>query len=137
MNNMERLLQAREAFSVPAATGDVSARELMTHLTDKWSLWVLSSLAETGGPMRFSRILDAVTGVSQKSLTKTLRQLERDGLITRQMFMEVPPRVEYTITPLAQDLLRHVEPLWTWVSRKGRVIEGMRTSFDTRTEIVQ
>ena len=137
MNNMDRFLQAHEMMHAPVASGDVMTRELMTHLADKWALWVLSVLAESGGPMRFSRILDAVTGVSQKSLTKTLRQLERDGLATRQMFMEVPPRVEYTITPLGQDLVRHVEPLWTWVSRKARTIEAMRQTFDSRNDIVQ
>lgn len=133
MNNMDRFLQAHELVSAPVASGDVATRELMAHLSDKWALWVMSVLAESCGPVRFSRILNAVTGISQKSLTKTLRQLERDGFATRQMFLEVPPRVEYTITPLGQDLLRHVEPLWTWVSRKARLVAELREGFDSRS----
>lgn len=63
-----------------------------------------------GTPLRFSRLMEHVKGVSQKSLTKTLRQLERDGLVTRKMFAEVPPRVEYAMTALGVEMLKHVEP---------------------------
>src|ERR1700690_724245 len=77
---------------------DALTREMVSRISDKWSLWTMSVIAESGQPMRFSRILEHVEGISQKSLTKTLRGLERDGLITRQVFAEVPPRVEYAIT---------------------------------------
>ncbi len=95
---------------------DSMTRELMTRLADKWSLWTLSVLAQAEGPLRFTRVMEQVDGISQKSLTKALRQLERDGLATRKMFPEVPPRVEYAITPLGMELLLHVEPLWQWVA---------------------
>ena len=77
---------------------DALTREMVSRISDKWSLWTMSVIAEFGQPMRFSRIMDQVEGISQKSLTKTLRGLERDGLTTREVFAEVPPRVEYTIT---------------------------------------
>jgi DNA-binding HxlR family transcriptional regulator len=79
---------------------DSIAREVVTQMAEKWTLWTMAVLAEASAPMRFSRVMEKVEGVSQKSLTKTLRQLERDGLVTRVVFPEVPPRVEYTIRPL-------------------------------------
>jgi DNA-binding HxlR family transcriptional regulator len=76
--------------------------------------------------------MEQVEGVSQKSLTKTLRSLERDGLITRQVFAEVPPRVEYTITALGLELLSHVEPLWNWVAKRIERFVKARGEFDAR-----
>jgi DNA-binding HxlR family transcriptional regulator len=105
-------------------------RDLMTRLADKWSLWTLSVLAKANGPIRFTRVMEQVEGISQKSLTKALRQLERDGLATRKLFPEVPPRVEYTITPLGIDLLEQVEPLWLWVAGKVKAFHAARESFD-------
>ena len=75
--------------------------------------------------MRFSRIMDQVEGISQKSLTKTLRGLERDGLITREVFAEVPPRVEYTITALGSEMLDNVAPLWLWVAKERPALSGL------------
>jgi DNA-binding HxlR family transcriptional regulator len=109
---------------------EVMTRDLMTRLADKWSLWTLSVLAKANGPIRFTRVMEQVEGISQKSLTKALRQLERDGLATRKLFPEVPPRVEYAITPLGFDLLKQVEPLWLWVAGKVRAFRAARESFD-------
>jgi DNA-binding HxlR family transcriptional regulator len=109
---------------------EVMTRDLMTRLADKWSLWTLSVLAKANGPIRFTRVMEQVEGISQKSLTKALRQLERDGLATRKLFPEVPPRVEYAITPLGIDLLKQVEPLWLWVAGKVRAFRAARESFD-------
>src|SRR5471032_2670455 len=94
---------------------DALTREMVTCISDKWSLWTMSVIAEQARPMRFSRIMEQVEGVSQKSLTKTLRGLERDGLITRKVFAEVPPRVEYAMTPLGSEMLENIAPLWLWV----------------------
>ena len=110
---------------------DTLTREIVTRLADKWTLWVMSVLAEAGEPLRFSRVLEQVEGVSQKSLTKVLRQLERDGLVTRKMFAEVPPRVEYAITPIAVEMLEHVEPLWSWVAKSVGRFQQARGAFDT------
>jgi len=111
---------------------EAMTRELMTRLADRWSLWTLSVLADAGAPLRFTRVLEQVEGVSQKSLTKALRQLERDGLATRKLFPEVPPRVEYAITPLGIELLLQIEPLWSWIAQSIGVFRAARQSFDRR-----
>ena len=105
---------------------------MVSRISDKWSLWTMSVIAEFGQPMRFSRIMDQVEGISQKSLTKTLRGLERDGLITRKVFAEVPPRVEYTITALGSEMLDNVAPLWLWVAKRVQRFQGCRAAFDGR-----
>ena len=92
----------------------------------------MSIIVEHRRPMRFSRIMESVAGISQKSLTKTLRGLERDGLITREIFAEVPPRVEYAITPLGTEMLDNVAPLWLWVAKSTHQFEDARAAFDRR-----
>jgi len=109
---------------------DALAREMVSRISDKWSLWTMSVIVELGQPMRFSRIMDQVEGISQKSLTKTLRGLERDGLITREAFAEVPPRVEYTITALGAEMLDNVAPLWLWVAKHVQRFQTSRAAFD-------
>jgi DNA-binding HxlR family transcriptional regulator len=111
---------------------DELTREMVTRLADKWSLWTMAVLAEAGEPLRFTRVMEQVEGVSQKSLTKTLRALERDGLITREVFAEVPPRVEYTITALGMEMLSHIEPLWIWVAKSVGRFRDARMEFDAR-----
>jgi DNA-binding HxlR family transcriptional regulator len=109
---------------------DALTREMVSRISDKWSLWTMSVIAESAQPMRFSRIMDQVEDVSQKSLTKTLRGLERDGLITRKVFAEVPPRVEYAITALGSEMLDNVAPLWLWVAKSVQRFQSCRVAFD-------
>jgi DNA-binding HxlR family transcriptional regulator len=111
---------------------DALTREIVARVADKWSLWTLSVLAGAAGPLRFSRVMDQVEGISQKSLTKALRQLERDGLVTRKMFAEVPPRVEYAITPMGVEMLEQVAPLWMWVAKSVGHFQAARSQFDSR-----
>lgn len=111
---------------------DDRSRQLFTSIADKWSLWIMKVLVEEGAPLRFTRIQERVEGISQKSLTKSLRQLERDGLITRKMFLEVPPRVEYAITQLGLDLIEQVLPLWMWVVNNLTRFNEARDAFDQR-----
>jgi DNA-binding HxlR family transcriptional regulator len=111
---------------------DALTREMVSRISDKWSLWTMSVIAESGGPMRFSRIMEHVEGISQKSLTKTLRGLERDGLVTREVFAEVPPRVEYDLTPIGSAMLDNVAPLWLWVARSVKSFQDRRAAFDRR-----
>lgn len=109
---------------------DALTREMVARISDKWSLWTMSVIAESAQPMRFSRIMDQVEDISQKSLTKTLRGLERDGLVTRKVFAEVPPRVEYAITALGSEMLNNVAPLWLWVAKSVQRFQACRAAFD-------
>jgi DNA-binding HxlR family transcriptional regulator len=126
----DRLKAAESLCEALSDEDEKLTRELLTSIADKWSLWTLSVLHNAGGPIRFTRVMEQVECVSQKSLTKTLRQLEREGLVTRRLFPQVPPRVEYSITASGIDLLRHVEPLWRWVADRVGEFKIARESFD-------
>ena len=117
-------------------TEDALTREVVSRISDKWSLWTMSVIAEARQPMRFSRIMEQVEGISQKSLTKTLRGLERDGLVTREVFAEVPPRVEYAITVLGSEMLDHVAPLWLWVAKSVQSFQDCQAAFDHREPLL-
>lgn len=108
-------------------------RELLTRLGDKWSILVIHALADAPeNRLRFSELMRAVSGISQRMLTATLRNLERDGILTRHVFAEVPPRVEYELTPLGLDLLTPVQALVTWIEGNWGDIERARADFDAR-----
>ena len=105
------------------------ARHTISQLAEKWTLWTLAVLDASDGPLRFTRILEQVQHVSQKSLTKTLRQLERDGLLKRSIFAEVPPRVEYELTDLGREMLYQIYPLWHWtLTNIKRLASAQRSS---------
>lgn len=111
---------------------DALTRDIVTRLAEKWTLWTMAELAEADGPMRFSRLMQRVAGVSQKSLTKVLRQMERDGLVTRAVFAEVPPRVEYEITDLALEMLELVHPLWKWAATNVARFHAAQADYDLK-----
>jgi DNA-binding HxlR family transcriptional regulator len=117
----------------PVVTDDSVTRDLIAGLSDKWSLWTMSVLAATNIPLRYTRLQQQLGGITQQALTKTLRQLERDGLVTRKTYPEVPPRVEYAITALGLELMQHVEPLWMWVAGSASAFQAARQRFDGRT----
>jgi DNA-binding HxlR family transcriptional regulator len=95
---MRRVLRSERRLASLTENEDSLTRDIVTRLAEKWTLWTLAELASADAPLRFSRLLERVEGVSQKSLTKVLRQLERDGLVTREVVAQVPPRVEYATT---------------------------------------
>jgi DNA-binding HxlR family transcriptional regulator len=106
-------------------------REMLERVADKWTLLVIDALGEVG-EMRFTRLREQVGGVSQKMLTKTLRQLERDGLITRRVHAVVPPRVDYELTPLGERLGESVCGIWTWAEKHLKDVERARRAYDAR-----
>ena len=124
--------EANAACEALSERDESLTREIVTRLAEKWTLWALAELADANAPMRFSRLMERLEGVSQKSLTKVLRQLERDGLVTRTVFAEVPPRVEYAITELALEMLRLVHPLWKWAAENVTHFERARDAYDSR-----
>ena len=106
--------------------------DLIDRVADKWTMLILEVLTEHA-PLRFSRLAERVTGISQKMLTQTVRQMERDGLVTRTVFAEVPPRVEYELTPLGLTLGGAFCGVWVWASDNLKAVEKARQAFDAKT----
>lgn len=105
--------------------------DLIGHVADKWTLLVLELLEERG-EMRFTRIAEAIDGISQKMLTQTLRQMERDGLVIRTVHAVVPPKVEYRLTPLGQSLGAAFCGVWLWAEANLSQVEQARILFDQK-----
>lgn len=115
------------------ASKETQVREILSRVADRWTLFVLEAF-EPGEVVRFTRLQERVAGVSQKMLTKTLRQLERDGLLTRHVHATVPPRVDYRLTPLGESLGQALCPLWTWVEDNMAAVERARRAFDSTSD---
>ena len=122
--------EANAACEALTENEDSLTRNIVTRLAEKWTLWTMAELAAAEAPVRFSALMLKVEGVSQKSLTKVLRQLERDGLVTRVVFAQVPPRVEYEITPLAMEMLELVHPLWKWAAGNVARFQVAQANYD-------
>jgi DNA-binding HxlR family transcriptional regulator len=105
--------------------------EVISRVADKWTMLILEVL-DVQGKLRFTRIGDAVPGISQKMLTQTLRQMERDGLVTRTVYPVVPPRVEYELTRIGQSLGEAFCGVWQWAEKNLTKIEKSRAEFDQR-----
>lgn len=106
---------------------DCPIRNVLARIGDKWSLLVLYTL-EQEPFMRFNVLRRCIPDISQKMLTVTLRMLEEDGLVRREMYAEIPPRVEYSLTPRAHSLLPHVNGLIAWAK------ENMDDILDDRNK---
>ena len=107
-------------------------RSVLERIGDKWSLMIIGSLHQ--GPMRFTALQQMIGGISQRMLTLNLRQLERDGLISRTVYAEVPPRVEYELTDLGHSLLVPVLDLVNWAADNADRIETQRMAYDANAE---
>src|SRR5262245_40131082 len=101
---------------------------ILSRIGDKWSVLIISRLGE--GPRRFNEIKRMIGGISQRMLTLTLRNLERDGLVSRTVTPTVPPRVDYELTSLGRDLLIPISALGAWAIEHTPCIEAARARFD-------
>jgi DNA-binding HxlR family transcriptional regulator len=104
------------------------SRTVLDRIGDRWTVLVVGALAD--GPMRFSELARRIEGVSQKMLTQTLRGLERDGLVTRTVHAEVPPRVEYALTEVGSTLIEPLAALDRWARAHMPAILGSRSRYD-------
>jgi len=132
----EQVAQAKaHAALVPPADLDprieTLVNDLIGRVADKWTMLILEVLAEKG-TLRFTRLGELVEGISQKMLTQTLRQMERDGLITRTVFPVMPPKVEYKLTRLGIGLGAAFCGVWIWAAENLKQIEQARRKFDKR-----
>ena len=103
-------------------------RDVLDRIGDKWSILMIMNLAMR--PQRFSELQRAIRDISKRMLTQTLRDLERDGLITRHVFPTTPPSVEYRLSPLGQSLLEPMASLIDWADRSYPDIYAERARFD-------
>ena len=107
------------------------AREMLARVGDKWSVYVIHVLGDAG-TLRFNELRGEVDGISQRMLTVTLRGLERDGLVRRTVYPEVPPRVEYALTPLGATLRQLVRGLVEWSEAHLVEVDRARAEYDVR-----
>ncbi|UQI49351.1 helix-turn-helix transcriptional regulator [Streptomyces sp. HU2014] len=107
--------------------------EVLHHVAGKWSIGIL--VAAGRGPVRFTELERAVTGISRRVLTLNLRRLERDGLLDRTVYPTVPPRVEYSLTPLAEELHVVLSGLVGWAERHGTAVAAARADHDAAAAV--
>jgi DNA-binding HxlR family transcriptional regulator len=110
-------------------------RNVLDRFGDKWSILIISILGEIG-KMRFSELHKTIGDVSQKMLTTTLRTLEMDGLVSRKVFPEIPPRVEYELTDMGKSLVPHIAGLSAWADEHMPAIRKSRKRFEKNTATV-
>src|SRR5580698_876515 len=127
-----RKMKARLANTVPPKETDPKVealvREIIERVADKWTMLVLEVLEEHD-VVRFTRLGELVGDISQKMLTKTVRQMERDGLVTRTVHPVIPPRVEYRLTDLGRSLSAAFCGVWMWAEEHGEEVEQARREF--------
>ena len=102
-------------------------RDVIDRLSDRWSLLVIHELE--GGTLRFTELKNRIGDVSQRMLAQTLRRLEQDGLVSREVFPTVPPRVEYTLTPLGHSLLVPLRSMIEWAVDNHDAVRAARAAY--------
>jgi DNA-binding HxlR family transcriptional regulator len=110
--------------------GNCPTRQVLDRIGDKWTALIIGLLEDR--TMRFSELQHSIGGISQKMLTQTLRSLERDGLLTRTIYAEVPPRVEYTITPLGKTLCAPIRAIREWAETHIEQVSTAQNNYDAR-----
>ncbi len=111
---------------------DCPSRTVLSVLANKWSLYVLGVLGRQRRPLRFTELRRHIEGVTQKSLTQALRNLERDGLISRTVFPTIPPRVEYALTDLGVEAGALTTAIADWSKDNVSRVQAARSAYDSR-----
>ncbi|MEV0278645.1 helix-turn-helix domain-containing protein [Streptomyces sp. NPDC050610] len=111
---------------------DCPSRTVLSALANKWSLYVLGVLRRQERPLRFTELRRHIEGVTQKSLTQALRNLERDGLISRTAYPTIPPRVEYALTDLGVEVGALTTAIADWSKDNVSRVQAARSAYDNR-----
>ncbi|WP_033694697.1 MULTISPECIES: helix-turn-helix domain-containing protein [unclassified Pseudomonas] len=127
--NVETLQDSEKICKTLNEEDDGLRREILAHAGSRWSLGILHFLG-VYGRMRHAEIGRQMVGVTQRMLTRTLRSLERDGLVSRYIQETFPPKVEYELTLLGKELLIKMTPIWTWVVEHVDDFREARRKFD-------
>ena len=119
-------------IAVPTAAQDEACpiNEVLDHIGGKWSIGII--VAAAAGPIRFTQLERTVEGISRRMLTLNLRKLERDGLLVRTVYPTVPPKVEYSLTPIARELSESFATLTAWAERHRHAIAASRRQYDSQ-----
>lgn len=125
----EVIARSQAACDALSDDDDGLKREVLAHAGNRWSLGIVHALG-VSGTLRHAELARRLEGVTQRMLTRSLRQLERDGLIVRRDHREVPPRVDYSLAPLGRGLLVGMMPLWTWIIDNASAFRAARARFD-------
>lgn len=110
---------------------DCPVRNVVAQIGDKWSMLILFALVD--GSERFNALKSRIEGISQRMLTQTLRDLERDGYVNRTVYPEVPVRVEYELTELGRDLVKPLYELVCWADNHQQEIKQARKAYDEKS----
>ena len=103
-------------------------RDVLDRLSDRWTVLVLNELAQNG-TLRFSELRKRIADISPRMLAQTLRHLEQNGLVARQVFPTVPPRVEYSLTPLGRSFLQSVQAMIDWAVQNQEAVRAARQAY--------
>ncbi|MCU1644082.1 MAG: transcriptional regulator [Nocardia sp.] len=125
---MDTMVSGHDVPALPAV--NCPKRAVVEVLANKWALLVLGTLNENTAPMRFNQLGRSIEGITQKMLTQTLRTLERDGLVRREVYPTRPLRVEYDLTPLGTQIAELVEVISQWAFTHINEIYAAREAFD-------
>ncbi|WP_166415994.1 winged helix-turn-helix transcriptional regulator [Cochlodiniinecator piscidefendens] len=129
--NIAELNQGIDAWVENDFSGACPVRDLLDRIGDKWSVLIILRLGQQDE--RFRALLRAIEGISQRMLTVTLRGLERDGLVHREVFDTRPPSVVYSLTPLGVSLLGHISSLTDWALENATTVELAKSRYDANT----
>jgi len=127
-------VQTKEFLKPTVFDSKYGSRQVLDLLAEKWTAHILYALAF--GVKRHGELQREIKGISQKMLTRTLRNLERDGLVKRTVHHVVPPRVEYALTPLGQTLSELLKAICTWAETHFAEIEDARGAYDHKARAV-
>ena len=125
---MGRRPALERAYGPTAKPGTCPVRNVLNGIADRWSMLVLRTLADNGA-VRFNALRSAIEDISQRMLAKTLRRLERNGLLSRSVYPTTPPRVEYALTSLGRSLLEPIGELVHWARKNRRRVLDARRQY--------
>ena len=125
--------QARSGVAAEIHDAACPVHEVLDRVAGKWSVLVIIAIA--CGRLRFTELERSIDGISRRMLTRTLRNLERDGLLTRTVYATVPPKVEYQLTDMARELHQSLLSLTDWAERHRAAISESRAAYDVRSGV--
>ncbi|GAA3001669.1 helix-turn-helix domain-containing protein [Streptosporangium longisporum] len=127
---METTLCQRGRGPADAYSRDCTSRQVLDTIANKWTCLIVDALQD--GPVRFGVLRRRLDGITQKSLTQTLRAMERDGMVVRTVYPTIPPRVEYELSPLGHSLVQLMMGVRSWCEENVSEITTSRTAYDLR-----